>query len=164
MIFNKCARLLLLAACLAPFVHGENHIRLDQITGCPLISVGGTSAFQIPVAIPATTGQGPFVLFQCVRLDVAFTVDMTTTPPTLRVTAPSGTVGPTFVDQEVPAGVVNGINAFFVLAGTPIAGSVYMTINGLEQDPLDFTVAGTALTFGGAVPKVGDRLRVRYRK
>src|SRR5690242_214966 len=71
-----------------------------------------------------------------------------------------------FVDAEVPAGTVNGINTAFTLANSP-APTISLTIfrNGLLQRlGIDYTLSGASITFAaGSVPQGGDLVRAYYR-
>jgi phage-related tail fiber protein len=83
-------------------------------------------------------------------------------------TATAGTdyVAPaTFVDKETPSGTVNGSNAAFTLANTPISGSEHVYLNGLLQEGggEDYTLSTATITFVAA-PLTGSRIRVTYRK
>ena len=72
-----------------------------------------------------------------------------------------------FVDDEVPAGAINGSNTVFSLAGTPApAASLTLYRNGLEMAPgSDYTLNGSAVTFSGtSLPRTGDTLLAYYRK
>lgn len=77
---------------------------------------------------------------------------------TIPVSAISG-----FVNNSMPTGVVDGANAAFVLANTPIAGAEQIFRNGILQTPTtDYTIAGATVTFGVA-PLVGSVIRASYR-
>lgn len=72
----------------------------------------------------------------------------------------------TFVDRETPGGLVNGSNATYTLANTPIAGSEHVYLNGILQEPgagNDYTIATATITYLTA-PLSGDKIRVSYRK
>jgi len=85
-----------------------------------------------------------------------------------RLTAASnGSVAavPTFVDNEVPAGAIDGTNASFTLATTPTAGSTHAYLNGVRMFPgagNDYTISGLTITML-VIPKTGDRLTTDYR-
>lgn len=71
-----------------------------------------------------------------------------------------------FVDREIPAGDVDGVNDAYVLDFAPIAGSEHVYLNGLLQDVgagNDYTISGDTITFE-APPLSGDKIRVSYRK
>lgn len=65
--------------------------------------------------------------------------------------ATGGTVS--FVDNEVPVGVIDGANTDFTLAQAPAAGSLHLYLNGLKQRPtVDYTIVGTTISFVVAPP------------
>jgi hypothetical protein len=71
-----------------------------------------------------------------------------------------------FITRETPAGTVNGVNATFTLANTPIANTESVFLNGLLQEPgagNDYTISGATITMLN-VPATGDRLRANYQK
>lgn len=70
-----------------------------------------------------------------------------------------------FVDSEVPSGAMNGANPSFTLANTPVPPtSVSIWRNGLfEHYGVDYSVAGSAITFLGTPPQYGDVLVASYR-
>jgi hypothetical protein len=73
-----------------------------------------------------------------------------------------------FVDAEVPAGVIDGINAVFTLANVPNpAASLRVTHkDGPEFTAfgVDFVLVGKVFTFNApAIPQGGDSLRCWYR-
>ncbi len=74
--------------------------------------------------------------------------------------------GVTFVDQETPAGTINGSNTAFTLANTPSSpASVHLYVNGLRMSlGVDFTISGNAITFlSTSTPQPGDVLVASYR-
>ena len=78
----------------------------------------------------------------------------------------SGSTTSAFVDAEVPAGTINGSNAQFTLAATPVsAASVAVWRNGLFlRSGVDFTVSARVVTFvGSSTPLVGDSILASYR-
>lgn len=71
-----------------------------------------------------------------------------------------------FVNKEIPTGLINGVNTTFTLANTPIAGSEHIYRNGVLQESgagNDYTISGATITYLTA-PLTGDKLRVTYRK
>jgi hypothetical protein len=79
---------------------------------------------------------------------------------------PCGGTPPSFMDNDAPAGLVDGANTAFTLAGTPNpTGSLAVYRNGvLLKAGQDFTVAGNSVQFvSGAVPQPGDTLLASYR-
>jgi hypothetical protein len=81
--------------------------------------------------------------------------------------APTGTPVVDFADAEVPGGSVNGANAVFTLAGTPLpASSIRVFRNGLLQmEGVDFNLAVNTITFTSvSIPQTGDIVQVSYRR
>jgi hypothetical protein len=68
------------------------------------------------------------------------------------------------VTREIPSGSINGSNAVFTLANSPVAGSEQVYLNGLLQDPgagNSYTISGGTITFASA-PLTGDEIHVSY--
>lgn len=72
-----------------------------------------------------------------------------------------------FVDSEVPSGTINGSNAVFTLANTPVAGSEHIYLQGVRMRPgagNDYTISGATVTFeAGQIPPTGSNLLADYR-
>jgi hypothetical protein len=89
----------------------------------------------------------------------------------LHVDGTSGTCGTGsstagFVDAEVPAGTLNGVNATFTLVSAPIpASSLAIFRNGLLlRQTGDFTITGNTIVFvAGAIPQSADAVLASYR-
>ena len=84
----------------------------------------------------------------------------------VRVDGSTGPCSPTFVDQEVPAGVVDGASAAFTITGIPFpVSSLHLFRNGLLQKVgFDYTLSGSTITFvSNAIPQPGDTLLASYR-
>lgn len=73
---------------------------------------------------------------------------------------------PNFVGEEIPAGAIDGVNNTFNLAFAPVAGSLFLFLNGMKMiRGTAFTLAGNVITFlAGWIPQVGDSLEAYYRK
>ncbi len=72
----------------------------------------------------------------------------------------------TFIDGEVPAGVIDGTNASFTLANIPAPStSLHLFLNGLLLQPtVDYTLSSAAITFlGASIPQPSDTLLASYR-
>lgn len=70
-----------------------------------------------------------------------------------------------FVDKEIPFGVVDGINVTFLLSDIPIPGSEHLYLNGLLQDEgmsEDYTIIDNIITYNEA-PLPNMKLRCSYR-
>jgi hypothetical protein len=86
----------------------------------------------------------------------------------VRVDGSSGPCGgslPNFVDNDSPAGLVDGANAAFTLTGVPNpATSLTVYRNGvLQKAAQDFVLTGNQLAFVGTPPQPGDTLLASYR-
>ena len=68
-------------------------------------------------------------------------------------------------EQEVPSGLVNGVNTSYTLAQTPHSnGSVQLFINGLiQRQTIDYTIVGTAITMTTA-PATGQDIYAYYTR
>jgi len=74
------------------------------------------------------------------------------------------TVNQMFVDGETPTGDIDDINTDFVLANTPVSGSVKVFLNGIRQTvTTDYTISGATITFV-TPPTSGDIILTDYRK
>ncbi len=80
---------------------------------------------------------------------------------------PCGNQAPSFVDADIPSGVVDGANQTFSLAAIPDpSASLALYRNGLLQKAgFDFTITGRTIQFvSGAAPQPGDTLVASYRQ
>lgn len=76
------------------------------------------------------------------------------------VTIPGGVGTPS--TNETPTGTVDGVNAVFTTAHTPISGTLAVYVGGSRQKLTeDYTVTGSTITFNSA-PMVGSILVVDY--
>ena len=79
---------------------------------------------------------------------------------------PCGGVPPGYVDGETPAGVVDGSNTSFTLAGVPNpAASLTLYRNGVRQTAgVDYTLSASTISFATAsTPQPGDVVGASYR-
>jgi hypothetical protein len=79
---------------------------------------------------------------------------------------PCGAGSPTFVDGDLPMGVVDGSNGTFALTAVPAPStSLALYRNGILQEPsVDYTATGNSVQFlAGATPQPGDILLASYR-
>jgi hypothetical protein len=73
----------------------------------------------------------------------------------------------TFVDGEIPTGIMNGTNATLTLANVPTpATSLHLLRNGSRlTSGIDYTLSGNAITFiGTQIPIAGDHILADYRQ
>jgi hypothetical protein len=85
--------------------------------------------------------------------------DGTTGPCTAGLTLPA------FVNGEVPAGPLNGLNGTFTLANSPAESSLLLFRNGLLlKAGVDYTLTGSTIEFTqSAIPQPQDTLSAQYR-
>ena len=79
---------------------------------------------------------------------------------------PSGGGGATYVDNETPAGVIDGSNATFTLGSSPSpAASLELQLNGaLQVSGTNYTLSGVTITYtSGFIPQTSDYHRAWYR-
>ncbi len=79
---------------------------------------------------------------------------------------PNLSMAPGFVDNDVPAGIVDGANRIFTLAVAPVPdASLLLYRNGLlQKNGIDYTLTGNTVTFLiAATPQPGDILLASYR-
>lgn len=75
----------------------------------------------------------------------------------------SGSGSGSLAESEVPSGTVNGSNADFTLANTPLAGSLKLYLNGVRQKVTeDYTLSTATITFNVA-PPTGSIILADYR-
>jgi hypothetical protein len=74
--------------------------------------------------------------------------------------------GPTAAYDEVPSGVINGVNDTFTLANAPSpTGSLMLFKSGLLmiKGGVDYSLSGSTITFvSGAEPATGENLICTY--
>jgi hypothetical protein len=69
-----------------------------------------------------------------------------------------------FVFNEIPSGLINGVNKIYNLEFTPIAGTVVVFLNGLLQAPnFDYIITDNQIQFVKA-PKINMDVYVCYIK
>ena len=155
-----------LSVLLASVFLQAQEVKVWQVT-CP--SMSGIPPAFLPLALPNSTvvTSAPVNAWslQCFALDSAsFIVDNTQNPPVLRVVVAAAAIK--FVDDEVPAGAVDGTNKTFTLANVPAVGSLKVYWNGIRQKlGVDYSLTGKVLTFlTAAFPRDSkDLLTADYR-
>jgi hypothetical protein len=155
----------ILALALAWF--GRDGVRaqttpLVRAVGCP------ANVPMVVMAVPSGIVSGmPVIRLACVPIDSAkLAIDASG-----KLTVISGT-GPTFVDSETPAGVVDGANAVFTLVAAPnplTSLALYRSGFRMKGGGVDYTLTtpnGIAtITFvDAAKPLQGDVLVADYRR
>lgn len=125
-------------------------------TGVPSIATAGTD-YLTPTGSSAALSVGSSSAFGVLKVDGT------------SITATAGVISaassPNFVDNEVPSGTVNGSNATFTLAHTPVSTSLSLYLNGILQAAgagKDYTISTGTITMLN-VPITGDTLLANYR-
>lgn len=83
------------------------------------------------------------------------------------ITAVRTTIGVgSFADEETPTGTIDGSNAAFTIANTPLTGSLKLYKNGIRMTGggVDYTLSGTTITYvAAAKPKTSGSHVCDYR-
>lgn len=68
------------------------------------------------------------------------------------------------IDNEAPAGDIDGVNAVYTLANTPVVGSVKLYRNGMrDKESLHYSISGATITrLSGNILGTGDFLLADY--
>lgn len=129
-----------------------NFVYLDFSSGLIVVNLTGFPSNCFPIAT-VTTGSTNVVSLVDVRPDLISGVG-----------GGGGGSGPTYRDNEVPTGNINGVNNIFTLGLTPSpSASVELFLNGLLlQQGTDYTLSGFTLTLSSP-PAIGDVLIAFYR-
>ncbi len=144
----------------------QTKISLTQLPDCV---ISGTTPTNTPILLALVPSPNGTSQFACYTLTgVSITAANGATPASINI--PSAVV-PVFVDNETPAGAINGTNAAFTLANTPApATSLLLFRNGLLQCAVacagtpDYTLSGGVATFSAnSIPQSGDSLLAVYR-
>lgn len=71
-----------------------------------------------------------------------------------------------YIVDEIPSGVIDGVNNIFIITNVPITGKLMFFINGLKMEAgalSDYTITSNTITINpGAIPRPGDKLSVTY--
>jgi hypothetical protein len=114
----------------------------------PAFAAGGTAVVDGSGLVETATGTAT----DCMHVDGS--------------SGPCGGGAPTFVDGDLPTGIIDGSNATFALTAVPAPStSLAFYRNGMLQKPaLDYTATGNSVQFlTAATPQPGDTLLASYR-
>lgn len=130
---------------------------LDAVNTNTIITKTSADANQVVTAGATISGQASLAL--TTQYD-SITIESTKQGWVLTAGTP-----PRFVNNETPAGTINGTNVTFTLAHTPSpANSLKLFLNGGQLVyGVDFTLSGLTITFVNTVPKTGDTIIADYR-
>lgn len=136
----------------------------DALAGVGLIYNHGTDKLDVTVTVPVNATlkgnvfNGPSQLVELLgdgKLPILDGSNLTNV-----VSVPA-----VFVDQEVPAGLINGSNTVYTLSQVPLAGSLHFYVNGILQRAgvgNDFVLSGAQITMSYAAG-TGSHLAASYR-
>jgi hypothetical protein len=114
----------------------------------PSFAAGGTAVVDGSGLVETATGNAT----DCMHVDGS--------------SGPCGGGAPSFVDGDLPTGIIDGSNATFALTAVPSPStSLSFYRNGMLQKPtLDYTATGNSVQFlTAATPQPGDTLLASYR-
>lgn len=125
---------------------GSNVLVKAAMAGIPLSAVGPQSVLITANHAPYLTSEAATSLIESTLAETTGSVDF-----------------PTWITREIPAGVIDGSNADFAVAFTPVLGTEQVYLNGLLQESggEDYAIAGDTITFVNP-PLSGDRVLVSY--
>lgn len=144
----------------------ENGIYIVAASGAPTRATDMDAWTEVPgalVAVEIGTANADTVWLG--SADAGGTLE-TTAITWQQIPTSAGLLNANFVDNETPAGTINGSNVTFTLANTPVAGSENIYLNGIYQasgSGNDYTISGATITYLTA-PLTGERLLASYRK
>lgn len=141
-----------------------------HVSGTLPIANGGTNLTAAPTNGQLLIGNGTG--YTLATLGGSATINVANAAGSITLSVVTGATGvviaTNYVVAEVPTGTINGVNATFTLAATPIAGKECVYVNGIRQQSgagNDYTISGATITFlSGAIPQTGDNILVDYLK
>jgi hypothetical protein len=139
-----------------------------HISGTLAIGNGGTGVSGTPTNGQLLIGNGSG--YTIANLSAGTGISITNGAGTISLAVNSATfiAVANYVVRETPSGTVNGTNATFTLAATPVAGTEQVYVNGIQQNSgagNDYTISTNTITFlAGAIPQTGDVIKVTYLK
>ena len=117
-------------------------------------SSGTTTGGNAPTGTATETGTDGITWIYVNSLPVA-------TFNSILLASPGGSP-PTFVNNEIPTGSIDGINGTFTLLHIPLDG-INVYLSGLRVPPVNYTLIGNVFTFVlGQIPPEGSYLYVDY--
>lgn len=139
-----------------------------HVSGTLPVGNGGTGVATTPTNGQVLIGNGSGYTLATISGGAGITVTNGAGSISLAVNTTTILAKGDFVVREIPTGTVNGSNATFTLAATPVSGSEHVFVNGVLQNVgagNDYTISGATITFlTGAIPQTGDIVRVSYLK
>jgi hypothetical protein len=137
-----------------------------HISGTLAVGNGGTGVTTTPTNGQLLIGNGTNYTVANLTAGTGVTITNGSGSISIAVATASILAKSDFIVREIPTGTVNGSNATFTLASTPVVGSESVYVNGILQNVgtgNDYTISGATVTFlTGAIPQTGDIVRVSY--
>lgn len=139
-----------------------------HVSGILPVANGGTNLSTAPSNGQLLIGNGTG--YTLATLSAGTGISVTNGSGTISVAVNSASVllVANYVVRETPTGTINGTNATFTLAATPVAGTEEVYVNGVQQNSgagNDYTISTNTITFlAGAIPQSGDVVKVTYLK
>jgi hypothetical protein len=137
-----------------------------HISGTLAVGNGGTGVTSTPTNGQLLIGNGTNYTVANLTAGTGVTITNGSGSISIAVATASILAKSDFIVRQIPTGTVNGSNATFTLASTPVVGSESVYVNGILQNVgtgNDYTISGATVTFlTGAIPQTGDIVRVSY--
>ena len=139
-----------------------------HVSGTLAIGNGGTGLATTPTNGQLLIGNGTGYTLAALTQGTGISVTNGTGSITIAINSTDVVLAANYVVRESPTGTIDGTNATFTLAATPLAGKEEVYVNGILQNSgtgNDYTISGATITFlSGAIPQSGDVIRVTYLK
>lgn len=139
-----------------------------HISGVLPIANGGTALSTTPTNGQLLIGNGTNYTLAALTSGTGVTITNGTGSITIAVNTTSILQKTDHIVRETPSGTVNGTNAVFTLANTPVSGQEQVFVNGILMNvgaTNDYTISTNTITFNsGAIPQTGDIVLVTYIK
>jgi hypothetical protein len=137
-----------------------------HISGTLAVGNGGTGVTSTPTNGQLLIGNGTNYTVANLTAGTGVTITNGSGSISIAVATASILAKSDFIVRQIPTGTVNGSNATFTLASTPVVGSESVYVNGILQNVgtgNDYTISGATVTFlTGAIPQTGDIVHVSY--
>lgn len=142
----------------------NSSVELDG-SGNLSVKAGGITETELSTSVAGNGLAGGGGTALSIALDPESNPSLSVSATGLKLTLSSTLLDTTqVVTREVASGVIDGENAIFVLANTPLLGSENVFLNGLLMSQGDdYMITGASIEFHvDQIPQVGDRLLANY--
>jgi hypothetical protein len=150
--------------------YGQMHLYNSLESTDPL----ATSSFQGYVSVAQSVASNAFIKYGALATDILAGDGSVITAGT-NITISGGVISSTggggfssanYIVDEIPSGIINGVNDTFTLAHTPITNKQMIFVNGVKMEAgvsSDYTISGANIIFNtGAIPELTDKLSATY--